>query len=85
MVVRGVKMHDHLNKWHLSAILDEELTNFTFVVDSDEMTDLQYAMPSILEKINQGQLTTTNIDTVSFVRSAIFLCLIFAVCSTEEK
>ena len=50
IVVHGVKMHDHLNKWKFSDIIAEESKNFTAVVDSDNMIDLKYAMPSILEK-----------------------------------
>ena len=50
MVVRGVLMWEPLNKWQFSTILDEELMNFTAVVDSYNMIYLHFAMPSNFEK-----------------------------------
>ena len=49
MVVRGVKMRDPLKKCHFGTILFEELTNFTAVVDSDNMMQIHCEMPSILK------------------------------------
>ena len=84
MVVSGVKMWDPPKKWQFSAILDEELINFTDVFDSDNTTDLNSAMLLILGKIDQGNFPTTNIDTVRFVRSAICLRLSCNVCFIEK-
>ena len=56
---------------------------FTAVVDSDNMTDIHCAMPSVLEKINQGYFSTTNLDNVSSVHGAIHLRLSRDVCSIE--
>ena len=50
MVVRGVRMREPLKKRKFSAILAEELMNFTYVVDSENTTDLHCEMLSIPEK-----------------------------------
>ena len=50
MVAHSEQMQETMNKWHLSATLAEELTDFTAVVETDNMTDLHSTMASILEK-----------------------------------
>ena len=50
MVLRGVRMREPQKKRQFSAILAEELMNFTAVVDSDNTTDLHCEILSIPEK-----------------------------------
>ena len=70
MVVCCVKICYRLNKWQFSAILVEELTNFTASVENYNMTELNCAIPPIPEK-NHGHFLTTNIGTARSVRSTI--------------
>ena len=50
MVAHGVQIQETLKKWHLSAILAEELMDFTAVVDTDNMIDLLITILSRLQK-----------------------------------
>ena len=84
MVVSGVNIQYSLKKCQVSASLAEYLVKFTPYFDINNTTELQSAMPSILEKRNQRHFTYTNIDTVSSFRNAIHLYLSCAICSIEE-
>ena len=50
MFVHDVRMRDTMKKLNFSAILADELINFTAFVDSDNMTDLHSAMSSTFER-----------------------------------
>ena len=52
MNVCGVQILEPLQNWQFGAILAEKFTNFTAVVDTENMTDLHSEIPSILGKIN---------------------------------